>query len=143
MPGLGGEPQARSFAFLFLGFCVARRGGLAKRREAEFNSAKRVFSCVFPFFSTRLAAGGPDEGVSPCVVFPFFFRSIPCRSVSPGATFNLDLEKRSGPRPFFWVFFQCRAGTLECRAGAFGSEVPSGHSAERALGCRAGTLDLE
>ena len=61
--GLGGEPQARSssFAFFFLGFCVARGGPppSKRRREAEFNSAKaRFFPFVFPFFSARLAGPG-------------------------------------------------------------------------------------
>ena len=44
---------------------------------------------------------------------PFFLRSIPRRSVSPGrpSTSASTWKKRSGPRPFFFGFFQCRAGT--------------------------------
>ena len=81
---------------------------------------------------------------------PFFFRSIPRRSVSPGrpspSTSASTWKKRSGPRPFFFVVFPVPSGHLgvPCRAGT----VPSGHlgkRAERALWirsrqCRAGTL---
>ena len=66
---------------------------------------------------------------------PFFFRSIPRRSVSPGrpspSTSASTWKKRSGPRPFFFVVFPVPSGHLGVPSGHLG--VPSGHSAERAL----------
>ena len=65
---------------------------------------------------------------------PFFFRSIPRRSVSPGrpSTSASTWKKRSGPRPFFLGgFFPVPSGHLGVPSGHLG--VPSGHSAERAL----------
>ena len=78
---------------------------------------------------------------------PFFFRSIPRRSVSPGrpspSTSASTWKKRSGPRPFFFGgVFPVRLGGAEralrsaeraqCRAGTLGLGVPSGHGAKRA-----------
>ena len=65
---------------------------------------------------------------------PFFFRSIPRRSVSPGrpSTSASTWKKRSGPRPFFLGgVFPAPSGHLGVPSGHLG--VPSGHSAERAL----------
>ena len=71
---------------------------------------------------------------------PFFFRSIPRRSVSPGrpspSTSASTWKKRSGPRPFFLGgVFPVPSGHLGVPSGHLG--VPSGHSAERARAERA------
>ena len=120
-------------------------------RSGERSSASRLIrrplkSIGFAFVPGRGAAfeAWPWPRTPSPSFSPFFFRSIPRRSVS-----RRDLPR---PRPgksararglFFWgVFFPVPSGHLGVPSGHLG--VPSGHfrlgGAERAQ-CRAGTLD--
>ena len=88
---------------------------LALRREVE---RLQAHPSIVEIDRLRFRARAPRRRLrSVAVSFsPFFFRSIPRRSVSPGrpspSTSASTWKKRSGPRPFFFGwFFQCRAGT--------------------------------